>query len=187
LAKVFIGALLVTSIGSCPHHLAFFNVLAGGPRYGHEHLLHSNLDWGQDLTYLIQWRHENPNVRPFYVAYYGFVDPVDVGLDLDFLPFEPNGAKTHLPHGCYAVSVNLLAGGKSGTMGTPFIDDKLELLRRRFPDWPSSGIRAGPSIVVLQVLDEQVSSIPGDLDTKEIAAHKEMNLESAKKRDSVAP
>ncbi|WP_197526304.1 ArnT family glycosyltransferase [Botrimarina colliarenosi] len=48
-----LAAWLVTS--SCwifPHSLSFFNEFAGGPLNGANHLLGSNLDWGQDLTYL---------------------------------------------------------------------------------------------------------------------------------------
>lgn len=35
-----------------PHHLAYFNELAGGPKNGARHMLGSSLDWGQDLLYL---------------------------------------------------------------------------------------------------------------------------------------
>lgn len=35
-----------------PHHLTYFNLLAGGPQQGYRHLLGSSLDWGQDLIEL---------------------------------------------------------------------------------------------------------------------------------------
>jgi hypothetical protein len=35
-----------------PHHLAFFNTLAGGPENGSRYLLDSNIDWGQDVLKL---------------------------------------------------------------------------------------------------------------------------------------
>lgn len=35
-----------------PHHLSYFNAIAGGPARGHQHLLGSSLDWGQDLLFL---------------------------------------------------------------------------------------------------------------------------------------
>lgn len=42
--------LAITSIQ--PHYLAYFNRLVGGPEAGHQYLLDSNLDWGQDLPAL---------------------------------------------------------------------------------------------------------------------------------------
>jgi hypothetical protein len=43
-----------SSLWIYPHSLSYFNELIGGPRHGQEHLLGSNVDWGQDLRYL-QW------------------------------------------------------------------------------------------------------------------------------------
>jgi hypothetical protein len=51
-------ALLATMTSTLlvyPHELAYFNEAAGGPAAGHRHLLHSNLDWGQDLLLTVQW------------------------------------------------------------------------------------------------------------------------------------
>ena len=50
------GAILIGLAGWCvcdavliaPHHLSYFNVLAGGPRQGHRVLADSNYDWGQN-------------------------------------------------------------------------------------------------------------------------------------------
>src|SRR6187401_2420887 len=50
-----LGATIVSSLRVYPHELAYFNAFAGGPESGHLHLLHSNLDWGQDLLYLDRW------------------------------------------------------------------------------------------------------------------------------------
>jgi 4-amino-4-deoxy-L-arabinose transferase-like glycosyltransferase len=56
LLRIPTAALLLWSICSSafiyPHSLAYFNELAGGPQNGHRHLLHSNIDWGQDLLML---------------------------------------------------------------------------------------------------------------------------------------
>ena len=35
-----------------PNYLAYFNLLAGGPAHGYQHLADSSLDWGQDLPAL---------------------------------------------------------------------------------------------------------------------------------------
>jgi hypothetical protein len=48
---VVIVSLLATAtaaVRAYPHQLAYFNELHGGLRSGHERLLHSNVDWGQD-------------------------------------------------------------------------------------------------------------------------------------------
>ena len=42
-----------------PHHLAYFNEIAGGPANGWRLLVDSNLDWGQDLKRLAAWMREN--------------------------------------------------------------------------------------------------------------------------------
>jgi hypothetical protein len=60
------AAALVWSIGSSlwvyPHSLSYFNELVGGPMGGPEHLIHSNVDWGQDLLFLKGWLEEHPEV-----------------------------------------------------------------------------------------------------------------------------
>ena len=51
------AALLWTGLSTLsvyPHQLAYFNEAAGGPENGHQHLLGSNLDWGQNVLYLKQ-------------------------------------------------------------------------------------------------------------------------------------
>ena len=56
-ALVVIAALqsTVSSLLVFPHSMSYFNELAGGPLHGHEHLVNSNIDWGQDLLYLRDW------------------------------------------------------------------------------------------------------------------------------------
>ena len=65
---------LVWTVGSSlwvyPHSLSYFNELAGGPRNGHEHLLDSNIDWGQDFFYLKGWVEGHPEARPLVVRYW---------------------------------------------------------------------------------------------------------------------
>jgi hypothetical protein len=46
---------VASTLGTYPHQLAYFNELAGGSERGADHLLHSNLDWGQDLFLLKEW------------------------------------------------------------------------------------------------------------------------------------
>jgi len=42
---------MTSSMWIYPHSLSYFNELVGGPLNGHEHLLGSNVDWGQDIRY----------------------------------------------------------------------------------------------------------------------------------------
>jgi len=60
---------------SHPHHLAYFNELAGGRAGGHRHLLDSNIDWGQDLLGLARWLREHRPAERIGLAYFGNVDP----------------------------------------------------------------------------------------------------------------
>ena len=64
-----------------PHSLSYFNEIAGGPLGGAEHLLHSNLDWGQDLVQLKAWLDDHPQARPLTLVYYGYFNPCYAGID----------------------------------------------------------------------------------------------------------
>jgi hypothetical protein len=84
-----LGALTWNSVSVLrvhPHHLSYFNELAGGPDYGWLHLIDSNLDWGQDLLFLKRWMEDHPEARPLGLAYYGAIDPHMVGLTYRLAP-----------------------------------------------------------------------------------------------------
>src|SRR5207253_4281665 len=49
---VLLGMQALTSLGSAPGYLSYFNGLAGGPEQGWKYLADSNIDWGQDLRAL---------------------------------------------------------------------------------------------------------------------------------------
>jgi 4-amino-4-deoxy-L-arabinose transferase-like glycosyltransferase len=114
--KVLVAVALLWSVGSSlsvyPHSLSYFNELAGGPTGGHNHLINSNIDWGQDLLYVKQWLVEHPEARPFHLAYYGYFDPKDIGIDYLPVPERPPNREVQQPlePGWYAVSVNYLRG-----------------------------------------------------------------------------
>lgn len=89
----FVIASLLWSTASSlyyfPHNLSYFNEFVGGPRHGHDHLLDSNIDWGQDLLLLKWWMNHQTDKVPTFIAYSlpeGLVDPVDVGIDSAGLP-----------------------------------------------------------------------------------------------------
>ena len=120
-------ACLVGSVWSTasvsPHFLAYFNVIGGGPDHGSEHLIDSNLDWGQDLVNLKAWADENAPGQPIGIAYFGQINP-DIfrlrGSALDWFlppsrpgtvkPLPPGRASDKLLPGFYAVSASLANG-----------------------------------------------------------------------------
>lgn len=63
-----------------PHFLAYFNEIAGGPSNGYRWLVDSNLDWGQDLKGLAEWRRAHPD-EALYLSYFGLGNPVYYQLD----------------------------------------------------------------------------------------------------------
>ena len=63
-----------------PHHLEYFNELAGGPAQGHRSLVDSNVDWGQDLGQLKRWTEAHPGSEPINLCYFGTADPRYYGL-----------------------------------------------------------------------------------------------------------
>ncbi len=68
-----------------PHHLAYFNEIAGGPANGYRHLVDSNLDWGQDLKRLAAWA-TRAGSPPLKLSYFGSADPAYYGLVSEALP-----------------------------------------------------------------------------------------------------
>jgi hypothetical protein len=86
-----------------PHHLAYFNAIAGGPLNGRWHLVDSNLDWGQDLHALKTYLDEQ-HVDDVGLAYFGTVSSDWIGI------------KSHIPPsrfpqpGWYAISANFVQG-----------------------------------------------------------------------------
>lgn len=110
---------LTSSLWHVPHSLAYFNAFAGGPRNGPEHLLNSNIDWGQDLLNLERWIEKESGTLPVFLAFDNYYNPFDLEIPrIAPWPFrgEPNrdtnaGEKTGeptVPEGHYAISVNQL-------------------------------------------------------------------------------
>ncbi len=129
-AALVVGATAATvasSLAVYPHCLSYFNELAGGPEHGDEHLVDSNLDWGQDLLALRSWLRLHQPTDPLGLAYFGGMDPRTAGIR--YAPPPPVYARSHAfvfrreleapmisdeqagpQPGFYAVSVNYLRG-----------------------------------------------------------------------------
>ena len=80
LAWNLIGTLLIY-----PHFLSYFNELAGGPKHGHNILADSNIDWGQDLKALAEYRQAHPEGE-LYLSYFGTASPQYYGINAEMLP-----------------------------------------------------------------------------------------------------
>jgi len=100
--SALLALFALSSLAATPHHLGYFNVLAGGRAGGWKHLVDSNVDWGQELGHLARHVREQGLGR-IGLGYFGHVDPALYGLDY----FVPAGAPAP---GWYALSVNFLAG-----------------------------------------------------------------------------
>jgi hypothetical protein len=117
------GALLWSAlIALCihPHHLAYFNELAGGPDGGWRYLVDSNIDWGQDLPALHDVIRRR-NLGQVRLSYFGTAHPSYYDIDFEPLPtWEPTPeqgnpfTRTYYPHdpapGVYAISATHLQG-----------------------------------------------------------------------------
>jgi len=117
-SRIVVGLAALWFVGSSlsvyPHSLSYFNELAGGPRGGHAHMIHSSIDWGQDLLCLKQWVDEHPEAKPLRLIYCGDFDPQLLGIQFEAPEFThpPDGSPSTLvlKPGWYAVSVNFLRG-----------------------------------------------------------------------------
>ncbi len=119
IAGLLILLSLLESMAVWPRTISFFNMAVGGPARGHEHLIDSNLDWGQDLFLLAEWAKAHPEARPLHLAYFGSVDPLLLGIEYR-LPPSGHPARTGDPAwvaapapGWHAVSASLLHGWRS--------------------------------------------------------------------------
>jgi hypothetical protein len=128
-----------------PHHLAYFNELAGGPANGWRLLVDSNLDWGQDLKRLKAWMdaHAVPRIK---LSYFGSADPAYYGIDAERLPGYSAPHPTHVtrevhPGDVVAVSATNLQG--------VYLDAEDRALMERFRRETPIG-RAGYSILIFR-------------------------------------
>jgi hypothetical protein len=105
--------MLAEALYAFPNFIAFFNVAYGGPRGGIHLLSDSNLDWGQDLKLLAEWRQKHPQGR-LHLSYFGTADPWAYGIEnyINFPGGYKFGPKYELSNepGTLAVSATMLQG-----------------------------------------------------------------------------
>ncbi len=111
------GLFALTSFWTHPKHLAYFNLLIGGPANAYRHLVDSSLDWGQDLPGLNAWLGRNATidrngVRPrTYLSYFGTDNPERFGIDAVMLPSHMEWRRPQLEpltEGLYCISATML-------------------------------------------------------------------------------
>ncbi|MCD6479004.1 MAG: glycosyltransferase family 39 protein [Candidatus Diapherotrites archaeon] len=104
--SVLLCALLAwhafASLTIYPHYLAYFNELIGGPANGAKYLTDSNIDWGQDFFYFMEFA-KRINWKNPRLAYFGWPYPTI------FMPFDYSGV-CKPAKGRFAVSVTMLTG-----------------------------------------------------------------------------
>lgn len=126
LAGGFLALTCAASALAHPHYLAYFNWASGGTRRGSEHLIDSNLDWGQDLLNLRSWLDRNAPGERVGLAYFGQINPTLFrlrGEPLDwFLPpaagalppvnprWPVEGPARRVEPGLYAISASFVRG-----------------------------------------------------------------------------
>ncbi len=74
---------VISSLWVGPHWISYFNEAIGGPLNGPEHLLGSNVDWGQDLPYLAEWQSLDVSRKCCILHLVGLNHPSEL-LELDF-------------------------------------------------------------------------------------------------------
>jgi hypothetical protein len=101
---LFVFAALEAAPAS-PHHLSYFNFIAGGPENGPFFLDDSNIDWGQDLPALAAWQQSHPEATPLKLFYFGSAKPSSYHVEAVDFSFPEI---LHPQPGYYAVSVQNL-------------------------------------------------------------------------------
>ncbi len=124
-ACVALAWATISSLWVYPHSLSYFNEVVGGPSNGHNHLINSNIDWGQDLLLLRKWVQEHPEQHDISIAYFGGMFPSAAELPGEPPPGGPasENLQPDMPRGpqpgWYAVSVNYLYRKFPRTLRTP--------------------------------------------------------------------
>jgi hypothetical protein len=76
---VALALLVIETVYRFPHYLAYFNGIVR-PANGYRHLVHSSLDWGQDLPGVRRYIETKRPTPPIYLSYFGFANPVYHGV-----------------------------------------------------------------------------------------------------------
>jgi hypothetical protein len=159
---VVLSALLwngVSDIRVHPHELSYFNEIVHGPDCGWEHLIESNVDWGQDLLHLNNWLEAHPEARPLKLAYYGGIDPHVIGIEYQLAPTMDEVEAVGLRPGWYAISVNFIAGAGFRTFDEHGTIVEIEGSDYEYVKLLNPVFKAGYSIFVYHVGRDEAAAI----------------------------
>jgi 4-amino-4-deoxy-L-arabinose transferase-like glycosyltransferase len=130
-----------------PHHLGYFNTLAGGSRNGHRLMVDSSSDWGESLPDIRRWLDERHARRasgvpaaPVFISYFGNCDLSYYGLGPDkvvHLPQYYDNRPIHpyaLAPGTYIISATMLTCVYNGPVMGPWRPTYEKLYQERLRD-----------------------------------------------------
>ena len=112
------GWYLAENLMIYPYYLTYFNQVAGGPSGGHNYVVDSNLDWGQDAKRLAEWLKANNVQEKVYLDYFGWSDQSYyypdkyVGLSAGKFKSLQDFFKENSQGGWMAVSVSFYMGSR---------------------------------------------------------------------------
>ena len=118
LLSILCAGYALETISVYPNFLAFFNRLVGGPAAGHQLLVDSSLDWGQDLYALEDWLSENnsgPDKKDVTMSYFGRSSPRHHEMDVRYFMsrgtfLRESYSLNSLKPGLWATSATMLQG-----------------------------------------------------------------------------
>lgn len=174
-----LGWSIASSLAVYPHSASYFNELAGGPLGGPDHLLDSNVGWGQDLLFLKRWVDQHPEARPLGLVYFGNFDARVAGLEFHLPPRGPRSANLQCAApaaeqgpvpGWFAVDVSFVRG-----LNRRVLDGQA----RWTPPEPNCDFsyfsrfepvaRAGYSIYLYKITHEQANAVRRELGLPNLA------------------
>lgn len=80
---------VTSSLWFYPHSMSYFNELVGVPKNWPNHLLGSNIDWGQDFYELKEWIEKHPAAKPLYITIEPAIPVKKLGIECeDKIPTE---------------------------------------------------------------------------------------------------
>ncbi|MBI2039165.1 MAG: glycosyltransferase family 39 protein [Candidatus Niyogibacteria bacterium] len=106
--------MALSTIAAFPYYLSYYNALAGGTANGHNFIVDSNFDWGQDLKRLKKFVEKN-NIQKIGVDYFGGGSPAYY-LGEKFVPWYSAKGAPNVAGGdpeWIAVSATLLKGAQA--------------------------------------------------------------------------
>lgn len=145
LALLLVCISCISSLFCFPHHQSYFNELVGGPLHGSEHLVNSNVDWGQDMHRIRDWLREHPEGKPLHLIAHCNYDIRVIASGNDWV-FPKEVKDIDKTEGWFAVSVNDLRdvhGRYSALLGmepVDFVGYSTRIFRIPASDSPESQI-----------------------------------------------